>query len=439
MGDQSRAWEIGARALLNPEAASPLLSRLYPQRYPEAQGWWTFFRLRDASEPPAATFARVHRVMVPVADDAEEFAKLAAEAETVAMAQDVSYGGGIVAAVGEAALRRRQFELACRLLDAAREVNPNVPSLLAEALWRSQQWAKAAATSEALWERDHEQLTALYLTGEALQRAGREDEGRQRKEQAVLLALDSRARLNLAVGLKQHGLQEEAVQQFQIVLRTAPFESWEWQAAAHYLAERMQDEAPGEAAALFEQSLLDDLRTQSYLLADKDYLVTPSLTHRLRAAAAVGAGQWEAADHHIQRALSALPGDTALTEHLVPPLEKAGRQQEADELFKKVLGVYAEGVQAYPDAALLHNNLAWMCARCGRRLDEAQQHAERAVALEPDNAGYIDTLAEVRFQRGDREAAVRHSRRAVQLRPDDETLQRQLDRFQQAPLPDRSK
>jgi tetratricopeptide (TPR) repeat protein len=130
--------------------------------------------------------------------------------------------------------------------------------------------------------------------------------------------------------------------------------------------------------------------------------------------------------------LAATPGHTDLTEQLVPRLEKAGRQPQADDLFEKVFRVYADGLQTYPDSALLHNNLAWIAARCSRRLDEAQQHAERAVELSPDNAGHLDTLAEVCFQRGDRESAVRHSQRSVQLRPDDETLRRQLDRFQKA-------
>jgi tetratricopeptide (TPR) repeat protein len=244
----------------------------------------------------------------------------------------------------------------------------------------------------------------------------------------------------LGTVLNQHGLSEEAAAQFQLVLRTAPFESWEWQAAVHSLAQRARDareKDAAEAAALFAQSLLDDLRTNFHLVHDRDYLVTPSMIHRLRAAAEMDAGRFEAAEKHVQQALVALPGETDLSEELVPRLEKAGRQQQADQLFAKVFGVYAEGVQAYPECALLHNNLAWTAARCGRRLDEAQQHAERAVELDPDNASYLDTLAEAYFQRGDRESALRHSRRAAELRPGDETLQRQLKRFERDPLPSR--
>jgi tetratricopeptide (TPR) repeat protein len=87
----------------------------------------------------------------------------------------------------------------------------------------------------------------------------------------------------------------------------------------------------------------------------------------------------------------------------------------------------------------LHNNLAWLFARCHRRLDDALQHALRAVELDPDNAAYLDTLAEAHFHLGDRDAAVRHSRLAVQRRPQDTTLQEQLRRFEQAPLPEPGK
>lgn len=435
MGDPVRAWTVAARTLLQPQATPSLLYRLYPQRVGEAQGWWIFFRQRYGEEPPAETFSRVHRVLDPPQEDAAEFEQLAAAAEQLAGSLSDPRADTILGAVGEAALRRKQLDLARRCLQAAGASNAAAAGMLAEAWWRGGQWQEAATACETLWEKDHEQLASLYLSGEALQRAGREDEGRRRKEQAEWMALDSRARMTLGTVLNQHGLAEEAERQFQLVLRTAPFESWEWQAAAHSLAVRAASGDPARAAAWFEQSLLDDLRTNFHLVNDRDYLATPAKIYRLRAAADMDAGRVEAAEKHIQLALTALPGETELSEELVPRLLKAGRKQQADELFQKVFGLYSEAVQAYPACALLHNNLAWAAARCGRHLEEAQRHAARAVELAPDNASYLDTLAEVYFQRGDRESALRHSRRALQLRPDDETLQQQLQRFERDPLP----
>ena len=57
-------------------------------------------------------------------------------------------------------------------------------------------------------------------------------------------------------------------------------------------------------------------------------------------------------------------------------------------------------------------------------------HARKAVELEPGNAGYLDTLAEVHFQRGDQAEAIRLMRRCLELTPDRDYYQRQLKRFQ---------
>ncbi|HMC10602.1 MAG TPA: hypothetical protein VKH44_04905, partial [Pirellulaceae bacterium] len=78
---------------------------------------------------------------------------------------------------------------------------------------------------------------------------------------------------------------------------------------------------------------------------------------------------------------------------------------------------------------------AWLCAISHRKLDEAQRLAELAVKLDPDQAAYVDTLAEVYFQQGKREAAVELSRRAVELSPNGAEMKRRLKHFEADPLP----
>jgi Flp pilus assembly protein TadD len=71
-----------------------------------------------------------------------------------------------------------------------------------------------------------------------------------------------------------------------------------------------------------------------------------------------------------------------------------------------------------------------LSACCGRNLDGALEHARKAVELAPDNAGYIDTLAEVYFQRGDKDKAVAAQRKAVELDPKKSYNRKKLARIE---------
>ncbi len=75
------------------------------------------------------------------------------------------------------------------------------------------------------------------------------------------------------------------------------------------------------------------------------------------------------------------------------------------------------------------NALAWYCATENLFLEESLQAAERAAALEPENSGILDTLAEVYFRLDRREDALRAIDRALKIDPDDDYLKRQRARF----------
>jgi hypothetical protein len=51
------------------------------------------------------------------------------------------------------------------------------------------------------------------------------------------------------------------------------------------------------------------------------------------------------------------------------------------------------------------------------------------VTLEPNIAGYLDTLAEVHFRRGDAAKAVEFAQRCLELDPRNTNYQQQLERF----------
>jgi uncharacterized Ntn-hydrolase superfamily protein len=76
------------------------------------------------------------------------------------------------------------------------------------------------------------------------------------------------------------------------------------------------------------------------------------------------------------------------------------------------------------------NALAWYCATADLYLEESLEAAQRAVALKPDNSGYIDTLAEVLFRTGRKEEAIQVIDRAIAIDPDDDYLKSQKARFE---------
>ncbi len=435
LGDEQRGWQAATHSQYSADSQPGVYPMLYGQRILEASGWWMFFRQQFAGEPPTQTMSRVHRVLNASGTE-DELDELAAAAELFAERWNDGRSTSIRMAVAETAQRAGKPDVARRMLEPLLDKTYAAPFLLADALFKQGQWLRAAELYESAWQngQTNGQLTALYMAGESFMRAGREEDGRRLKQRASQMALDSSFRRSMAIELLDRGLEEDAVEQFNLVLQTAPFESAQWNEAIRRMADRAEDH-PAELAVLLEYSLLDDLRAGFYLLNVNDYLRVPANIHRARAKAAAAKDDMETVRREFDLALAASPGNSQLAEELIPLLDKKGRRREADELFDKVFTAYTSWTDEYPQCSTLHNNLAWISARCGRRLDDALKHAARAVELAPTNAGYVDTLAEVHFQRGDRPSAIAQGQRALSLRPADEHLKRQLHRFQNDPLP----
>lgn len=110
------------------------------------------------------------------------------------------------------------------------------------------------------------------------------------------------------------------------------------------------------------------------------------------------------------------------------------RPEEADAHF--ALGVHHYEEQAYEasDAAMLRaieldpnhaaalNYMGYALAERGERLDEALELVERALAVDPWNGAYLDSLGWVHFQRGDLKAAREPLERAARQFPKDPTI-----------------
>jgi len=110
-----------------------------------------------------------------------------------------------------------------------------------------------------------------------------------------------------------------------------------------------------------------------------------------------------------------------------------GDKAMADRERRMVGEMLAKALEGEPEDADYLNNLAWFCATGDIFLDEALEAAKRAAALEPETAYILDTLAEVHFRSGNREAAIRTIERAIEIDAESIYYKEQLDRFKAGP------
>lgn len=100
-------------------------------------------------------------------------------------------------------------------------------------------------------------------------------------------------------------------------------------------------------------------------------------------------------------------------------LERSGDHAAAVEVFERLLEVD-------PDHAPAQNYLGYMWAEQAENLDRALDLILRAVAQEPDNGAYVDSLGWAYFQLGRYEQARQHLEWAARLVDDDPTIHHHL-------------
>lgn len=221
-----------------------------------------------------------------------------------------------------------------------------------------------------------------------------------------------------------------------------------------------------EAESYFRQAQILD--SQAAAEADVPILIFRSIFH------GVGAGQFtvQQASANIQelfgsedmkpeyalevaeRLTSAkdLVGEEVLIPHLkmAHPIISNIDDPKLDERRQRVFVEYTLIVERDPEKALglkreslpqgwetdpgVLNGFAWWCFQNRINLQEAEELAQKAVSLSesgPEQANYLDTLAELVNLRGDTEGAVELIKKALEINPESDYLKGQLERFEE--------
>lgn len=443
-------WQLGYRdealedatetlAALEPDKSPPVLAPLFDDREQTAFVCWQWRRRHVATEKldetPAVSLSWVADLLEGREVDLE-IETIVRELVDVAETQpDASARRRWRKTASEMAYDRKRYDLASTAFEPVLQESQLVIDVLwgADILAKSGDWKGAAERYGSVADRN---TIATMLQGIALEKGGEVERGRELVDRAHLSLLsDVAARSAAASELSDRGFDDEARRQWETIVRLGPqgqfegAEAWSVQLASARLGNAISETDPLRAADLWERYLINFANTNAAYTEVRRYLAVSHLVHRTRARGLIGADRIAEALAAAKRAHDVWPGNIEVALQLVPPLDERGRKADADALFDLVHEVAAKRAADFPENAGGHNDLAWLNAKCGRRLDEALVHSRKAVEMEPKSAAYLDTLAEVHFQRGERAQAIEFAEKCIKLDPQSEHYTAQLARF----------
>jgi tetratricopeptide (TPR) repeat protein len=212
-------------------------------------------------------------------------------------------------------------------------------------------------------------------------------------------------------------LTKESSQEDVLLLRTAPFRSISAANAASRLGSRLARKQPLESARYYWRIYMTLGMGRGSFIDPTANLRVPAWVHLYRSRGLVAAGKLDEALAEGRLALEYLPEEGDVVINLVRALDRAKRKSEADRLFDSMFPRLQRACDGAPKSAECHNRLAWLSARCKRQLDRGLKHARMATTLAPEAANFLDTLAEIHFQRGEKSKAIAAAKKAVKFAP----------------------
>lgn len=164
-------------------------------------------------------------------------------------------------------------------------------------------------------------------------------------------------------------------------------------------------------------------------------LVLPELAHQSRALDAIKRQDIDSASREMELAMNLHPGNVDNVLDFLEPLEKAGQVAALQPLIDRTRKHHEDLLGQYPNCAMVHNNYAWLLSRLGTDIEVAMEHSKKAVELRPDDHNYLDTLAECYFRAGKIDEAIALEKRCLQIYPTYVHYREQIERFEKSRKP----
>ncbi|MCC5874601.1 MAG: tetratricopeptide repeat protein [Candidatus Sumerlaeia bacterium] len=163
----------------------------------------------------------------------------------------------------------------------------------------------------------------------------------------------------------------------------------------------------------------------------------PRDTQLLRARYFIRIGQYDRAVGRLQSLIREYPGDNDISVQLAIAAGGAGDLEKAEKIYRDLIDLGDPSRNPWYETA--SNNLGYLFAEEGIRLEEAEELISQALAVSPNAAYILDSMGWVYFQRGEFEKAREYLERAAHLSLGDgdilfhlAQLYEQLGKFDQA-------
>ncbi|TWT76783.1 hypothetical protein CA13_72820 [Planctomycetes bacterium CA13] len=268
----------------------------------------------------------------------------------------------------------------------------------------------------------------------------------RRQLRLTLCSPSTEMRSDLLAYLAARGARSMASEGYQVLLRMTAFgspEATELYDVAREYSTMIRKTDLSEAAKWFDLAVGGTLEsTYFYPIA---YVSLPVYVRRWKLEDAIKNQDAENASRHLERILRLDPLDIDVAERLLPmmtrvsdsdletretaPANDDAMKQVGEEAFNRIWKRGKQYVLTYPFDATSANNLAWVAAMNRRHLAEAATISEQAVYVEPDSAIFRDTLAEVLFLLGKKDAALKIEKGCVIDDPGQWHLHQQIKKY----------
>jgi tetratricopeptide (TPR) repeat protein len=431
-GHRDAARRFASDAILGGRSAQTL-GVLFGNNATEAVACWRYLDVEAKSLEKVERFLRLEAILTPSTGQtfsADQLNDLSQRWKNAYPRDSPAKKASWFRALAEIQLIHGAEDKAVETLDEVAENSSEAAMRSAELKFAKQDYQAAEQAFSLVLKLKPNDTSALYLRGWVKQKLGQAAEGQAEIDRARLMPLAVVAEISqLAESLKRNGLADEAVGEFRRVLRLGEFKSWAVNNAAKQIGNTISGHDRGQAAQQWQRLLFSGFKRDSRFTAIEGYLQLSHLVHKTRARGLLDQGQPFEASREILAALAAIPNDISLAEDLVPLMDELGLKNEANLLFDQVYFANKKILGDFPQSPMHLNNLAWVSARCDRRLEDALPLARKANELRPQTASYLDTLGEVLFRMGRREEAIACAEKCVKLSPQSSFYREQLERF----------